>query len=771
LQATLYRYLDKGSVPRTLWAGLLREPSASSKALAAQVLASSADPSSVPLLRQLLSDLDPGVRRQALVAAGRIGAAADQLPAIGLGSSTPAVRRAAVWAACHTGGEAVGPLLALLGSERTTAVLETAVSNLWRLEGVAWEAHAVRFAGHQDPLLRRAAAYSLSRGDGGSGRSEVRGLCRDPEPVIRATALRALARGPVASADVKVVLVALEDDDWRVAVEACKVLAAQPEMRVTEDAAATIRSMWESSEAHLAVSAVQVAGAHPEVGGGDVLEGLCAGAEPWLATVALEALSRRGSPAAAEVASVWIKGKGWQRRAAAAVAARLPDSSRQVVEQAAMADPAPAVRLAWLEGVVSAGLGERHTVLWRIVTEDSDPAVRAQAVEHLREAGAVKSADKMMTLYRSWVDDEMADAKAAALVAALEAGADPDSVLDLAAADPDAAVGALVTNAARRRGHSVAQPPRDERHGRIWYRDLVEWAGSEHWLDVVTVRGTFRVRLDMTAALTAREVWELAASGFYDDLTFHRVVPGFVVQGGDPRGDGWGGPGFVLPDEPTLAPFDRWRVGIATSGPNTGGCQFFVTLMPEDRLTGHYTNFGEVVRGRDVVERLRVGDRIVSVETHSGSEPPPPNPVLLGDLEWEQLQEIDGWLEEWTAYESDPDTVEWLRSAAGEYSLVSVIGTWCSDSRREISRLERILEQIEGERFEHWIVGVDRSKRVEVAGFPAGLLSDNTAERVPTIIVLDASGHELGRVVETAERPLEELLMEFVAAAEGQEVR
>ena len=91
-----------------------------------------------------------------------------------------------------------------------------------------------------------------------------------------------------------------------------------------------------------------------------------------------------------------------------------------------------------------------------------------------------------------------------------------------------------------------------------------------------------------------------------------------MVQGGDPRGDGWGGPGFALPDEPSLVPFDSWRVGIATSGPNTGGCQLFVTLLPADRLTGHYTNFGEVVSGREVLTELRVGDRIRTIRAVTG---------------------------------------------------------------------------------------------------------------------------------------------------------
>ena len=181
----------------------------------------------------------------------------------------------------------------------------------------------------------------------------------------------------------------------------------------------------------------------------------------------------------------------------------------------------------------------------------------------------------------------------------------------------------MVVNGARGLGESVSFPQREPRHGARWYQDLVTWAAEDRWLDVVTDRGTFRIKLDLAATpLTSREIWDLAADGFYDGLDFHRVVPNFVVQGGDPRGDGWGGPAFVLPDEPSLVPFDSWRVGIATSGPQTGGCQFFITLTPADHLTGHYTNIGEVVAGREVLTQIRVGDRIREVRALFGRVQP-----------------------------------------------------------------------------------------------------------------------------------------------------
>jgi cyclophilin family peptidyl-prolyl cis-trans isomerase len=106
----------------------------------------------------------------------------------------------------------------------------------------------------------------------------------------------------------------------------------------------------------------------------------------------------------------------------------------------------------------------------------------------------------------------------------------------------------------------------------------------------------------------------LTQAGFYDGLQFHRVVPGFVVQGGDPQGTGWGGPGFTLPSEPSDAPFTRGAVGIADAGKDSGGSQFFLMHTRAPHLEGRYTRVGELRRGFEALDALQVGDRILRAE-------------------------------------------------------------------------------------------------------------------------------------------------------------
>jgi cyclophilin family peptidyl-prolyl cis-trans isomerase/HEAT repeat protein len=135
-----------------------------------------------------------------------------------------------------------------------------------------------------------------------------------------------------------------------------------------------------------------------------------------------------------------------------------------------------------------------------------------------------------------------------------------------------------------------------------------------HVLRLRTVKGELVVDLRTDVApLTSGAIAALAARGFYDGLDFHRVVPDFVVQGGDPRGDGDGGPGWTIPDEHSPLPFLRGSMGIATDGPETGGSQVFFCHSPQPHLDGRYTVTGQLrPESLPVLDALQIGDRILS---------------------------------------------------------------------------------------------------------------------------------------------------------------
>ena len=138
-----------------------------------------------------------------------------------------------------------------------------------------------------------------------------------------------------------------------------------------------------------------------------------------------------------------------------------------------------------------------------------------------------------------------------------------------------------------------------------------------------TKKGTVQVALFvLDAPLTCANFVELARKGFFNGVVFHRVVPNFVVQGGDPRGDGEGGPGYSIRDELNDQPYLRGTVGMALDGPESGGSQFFITHGPQPHLDARYTVFGRVVAGMDVVDRLEKWDVIERVRVWDGVHPP-----------------------------------------------------------------------------------------------------------------------------------------------------
>ncbi len=136
---------------------------------------------------------------------------------------------------------------------------------------------------------------------------------------------------------------------------------------------------------------------------------------------------------------------------------------------------------------------------------------------------------------------------------------------------------------------------------------------------VVTNKGTFTFELLADAApKTVSNFVYLASNKFYDGLTFHRFVDGFVIQGGDPTGTGSGGPGYSFPDEPVVGEYTTGAVAMANSGPNTNGSQFFVTLADQTKnLQKQYNLFGRVTEGMDVVQKLRQGDIMQTVRVEA----------------------------------------------------------------------------------------------------------------------------------------------------------
>jgi len=132
-----------------------------------------------------------------------------------------------------------------------------------------------------------------------------------------------------------------------------------------------------------------------------------------------------------------------------------------------------------------------------------------------------------------------------------------------------------------------------------------------------TSRGDIRIELfAKDAPVTVNNFVFLARDGFYNGLTFHRVITGFVIQGGCPNGDGRGGPGYRFADEVDKNPHRHTAgaLSMANAGPGTNGSQFFITHTPQPHLDGKHTVFGRVIEGMDTVLSVRQGDEIQRVE-------------------------------------------------------------------------------------------------------------------------------------------------------------
>jgi cyclophilin family peptidyl-prolyl cis-trans isomerase/HEAT repeat protein len=632
LAVALGRIGDPGGVP-TLET-LLFSPEPEVRRAAAFALGELADGQGGTALLRALSDPDREVGTLAVEALGKLGTPLAEVEAA---LATP--RPGSLAASPLTAGEGRARLLPHLFRFREPRTAELAVLALADAALVSAE-----------PALAARAAYALCRDPLPSSLEALRGLLaglfpagEDPlraelEVFVRGCAARSLGMVGEAS-DMGRLRPLLEDPAPGPIIQALRAgrrLVREGKAGSPVDWGERLVTLLEDPRPGVRLTALEVAaGWLGETGVGDEVVRLAhqgRGRERELALAALaEAGDPRALPALAQAAtSTDVRLR--MRVAEAAGSLRAEEAADTLLGRLA-ADPSGGVRAAVLaarlarcaappQETAGAGAGRACVEAVRQGLGDDDVVVRATALDWASEQPRLTLEELTAAWERSAADRELDDARLAAVAAlAARAKAEPlerggaIAVLEAAARDRNFLVRRRAVAALGELGQ-VPPPvgPVDTGRGLGVYAEILAQTAAARRVELHTAQGVLVLELACPEApLTCLNFLQLARAGFYDGTTFHRVVPDFVAQGGDPRGDGSGGPGYAIRDEINRLRYERGALGMALSGPDTGGSQFFVTLSPQPHLDGGYTVFGRVVAGWELLDGLVQGERLLRV--------------------------------------------------------------------------------------------------------------------------------------------------------------
>ena len=599
-----------------------------------------------PLL-PLLKDREPEVRQMVAFALGLIGDSSAHYPLVAaLDDDSPLVKGSAAEGLGLIGEAAAAEPIARMAAalvnagaaspppsededvrrDTPAAALRLAIFALTRLRAYEPLARVVLDGAGQPRVRWWLVAYALQRLDDPRTRPALLALTRDSHPYTRAFAARGLG-GLEKSPDpaVAAALVSLVNgSDRMVSIEAIRALGRLGEPSAGPALRGLIRNP--TSDPSLRVEAVVAAGSvkAPELE--DALLDALTDPSAAVRAAVLQALAQRDELSFLTVLSGIDADRDWSVRASLAkvlgtlsTPAGLPrlrllldDSDQRVVSAA-------------LDAWVRLKAPDAASILQARLTAD-DPVVRAAAARGLALLKASTASAALVEAYRAGLKDTTYVARAAALQALAdlrtpeatpvltEALADKDWAVRVHAARLVRVIDATSDAALRIRPAMTAHAVDDYRAQELTNPTVSTQAYIE------TDRGTVQLELAvLDAPLTVDNFITLARKGFFDGLTFHRVVPAFMVQTGDPRGDGEGGPGYTIRDELNQRPYVRGTVGMALDWADTGGSQFFITQSPQPHLDGKYTVLGRVLSGMDVVDRLQPGDVIRHIRIWDGT--------------------------------------------------------------------------------------------------------------------------------------------------------
>ena len=596
------------------------EPEAEVRLMAAFALGLIGDPAAAPPLRLALADPSPKVRGRAAEALGRIG---DESAAAAIGALVEDYRSAAF---------DVDPEDVSYPQADEVEAFRLGVYALVRLRAFEPLAAAILFEDGQPILWWWPVAYALQR-------------IEDPRAFDALTTLAGIrgsigvafaAQGLGALGDPRAVpaLTALLDRDRRdarVVVSAVRALGAldAPEAAAALDRFVRIRDL----DRMLRLEAVDALARHRSVASMEVFTELVTHAWAPLRAASFRALAAADPQAFLRMLSGLGGDPDWRVRRAVADALRQVDPAAAAGRLTAMLDDEdPRVVPDVLEALAAVGAPDAAAALIARL-EATDVVVRRTAARLLGELRPPGGDAALAAAYRAARPDPSYLARAAALRALAGYGLPAArETLDAALADPDWAVRVVAAElleelAPGARDYAAAIRPAPGPGADYGAADLVAPSVSPH-VFIETDLGTIEIELAvLDAPLTADNFMRLAREGFFDGLSFHRVVPNYVVQGGDPRHDSEGGPGYTLRDELNDLPYLRGTLGMALDWRDTGGSQFFITHSPQPHLDGRYTAFGRVVAGMEVVDALRPGDRILRILVWDGRRPPGQRPA------------------------------------------------------------------------------------------------------------------------------------------------
>ncbi len=636
-----------------------------------------AAPAAPPDLIRLLSDDEARIRRRAALAVGRVALAEGVQPLVGvLADKDPEVRQMAAFALGLLGEKSArDPLVAALGDpsalvqgsaaealgligdvtaadalgklvaqvvqsgalaqppddgedvvrDTPAAASRLAIYALVRLKAYPQLAAAVLDAGGQPTVKWWPVAFALQRLEDKRALPALITLAKDANPYTRAFAVKGLAALKDRSA-MPVLMPLFSSGQRAVLIETVRAVgrigdpaAVAPLLRIIGDAAADPQVRLEA--------VVAVGNFHlPAVG--DALLDLISDPSPAVRGAALKSLAGVDAENFVTVLSGLDLDPHWNVRAAlATVLGTLPPENGLPRLSAMLADSDQRVIPAVIASLVKLKAPNAAAMLLERLKAD-DFVVRTAAADGLGELKPANGAAALEEAYRFGQRDAQYGARAAALAALAKYGAAVATpVLRSAFADKDWAVRvravrllkALDAVAAADADAQIRPAPTTVAPDVYGAARLVNPpVSTQVYID--TDRGTIQIELAvLDAPLTVENFVTLARKGYFNGLSVHRVVPDFVVQDGDPRGDGEGGPGYSIRDELNERPYLRGVVGMALDPwPDTGGSQYFIAHSPQPHLDAKYTVFGRVIAGMDVVDQIQQWDVIRAVRVWDG---------------------------------------------------------------------------------------------------------------------------------------------------------